>query len=401
MTTRDTPDPSPSPADVPASPPWSPRGRAAHVWRRLENPLADKVRAWALDHSVTTTLWVCRGADGLTLAYAGPRDGLTHLTAFLRQRAESLPGSAGPATTRVSRVERSRMLQECARLGADLVFVGGSPATVARLPRHRSFILPFRVHQVVSTADGTGWRDRVSASERRQHRRNALRHGYRLEVSRDDADFAYFYDRMHEPTMRERHGPSARSMDRDTAYHSLFRPGGLLFFVRDGTRRVAGALAAMDRDGRRLTGRLIGVLDGEDQHRRRGALAAVYHLQLQWAAATGVTAVDLSGSEPFLSKGTWQFKRKLGAAVVLPPDRYGGLRLWLHIARDTPAVRDFLHRNPVLAVDGPEAFEALYFHDESRAPVTSSLAAACPGLTGVRLVDLSGLWPAEDLPETT
>ncbi|MFE9220219.1 GNAT family N-acetyltransferase [Streptomyces lavendulae] len=401
MSTPNTAGPSPLLTAASASPLRNLRGRAAHAWRHMENPLVNKGRAWVMDHSATTTLWICRGADGLTLAYAGPRDGLTYLTAFLRHRAESLPGAAGPATTRVLRVDRPRMLQECARLGADLVFVGGSPSTVARLPRHRSFILPFRVHQVVSTADGTGWRERVSASERRQNRRNALRHGYRLEVSCDDADFAYFYDRMHVPTMRERHGPSARSMDRDTAYHSLFRPGGLLFFVRDGTRRVAGALAGMDRDGERLTGRLIGVLDGEDHHRRRGALAAVYHLQLQWAAATGVTSVDLSGSEPFLSKGTWQFKRKLGAAVVSPPDLYGALRLWLHVARDTPRVRDFLHDNPVLAVDGPEGFEALYFHDETREPVTSSLAAACPGLTGVRLVDLSGLWQAEDLPETT
>ncbi len=377
------------------------RARAGYAWRHLENPLVNTVRAWAEDRSANTTLWVCRTAGGLTLAYAGVGDGLTYLTAFLQDRALSLPGATGPATTHVLRVARPQVLTACERLGADLVLVGGSPATVARLPRERSFVLPFRVHQVVRTDDGQGWRGRVSASERRQHQRNVRRYGYRLEVSRSAADFAYFYDRMHAPTMRERHGGSARSMDRDTAYHSLFRPGGLLFFVHDGHQRVAGALAAVDRDRRRLTGRLIGVLDGEDQHRRQGALAAVYHLQLQWAAAKGIDCVDLSGSEPFLSKGTWQFKRKLGAAVVPPPDLHRERRLWLHVAHDTPQVRDFLHRNPLLAVHDPHTFEALYFHDEARPPLTDSLAATCPGLTGIRLVDLDGLCDADAPAETT
>lgn len=371
------------------------RARARYGWRHLESPAVNTARAWAEDRNATTTLWVCRTAGGLTLAYAGVRDGLTYLTAFLESRARALPGGAGPVRTRVVRVARTRLLAACARAGADLVLVGGSRATVARLPEHRSFVLPFRIHQVVATADGDGWRGRVSGSERRRHRRDLRSHGYRLEVSARPADFGYFYDRMHVPTMRERHGDHARSLDRESAFHSLYRSGGLLFFVHDGERRVAGALARTDGGGRRLTGRLIGVLDGEDRYRREGALSAVYHLQLDWAVRNGIERVDLSGSEPFLSKGTWQFKRKLGAAVQLPPDLHRHRRLWLHAVRDTPQVRDFLHGNPLLALRGPDTFEAVYFHDEARPALTASLAAECPGLAQVRLIDLRDLFRAD------
>jgi hypothetical protein len=209
----------------------------------------------------------------------------------------------------------------------------------------------------------------VSRKERQRFARERVRREWRLEATRDPADFSHFYSRMHLPTMARRHGDATRSVGPALA-RDVILANGMLFFVTERGRRCAGMLCRLDRDSDTLTLRLAGVLDGASEHYRSGIFMAMYLLIAEWAAAKGVERVDLSGCEPFLSKGILQFKRKLHPRIELPANHFAAKRLWIGVRRDSPAIRDLLTANPVVAIRPSGRFEALYFHDAQRPPRT-------------------------------
>ncbi|MEU2309386.1 hypothetical protein [Streptomyces misionensis] len=282
------------------------------------------------------------------------------------------------------RLEQGVGLPDC-----DLLAVGTTVDRALRLPRERSLVLPFRLHLVVPVvADSEEMRRRISRKERQRSDRQFRARGWTVETSTSVADFHHFYDAIHLPTMRRRHGRSARSMDEDMARECLLRRGVMLF-LREGDRRVAGMLCRYGPGASTLTVRLAGVLDGAEEHYANGALAALYPALIDWAGQHGLRRLDLSGCEPFVSKGIFQFKRKFHPLVELPRTHFRDKRLWLSVRRDTPAVRDFLVANPVIAEDpaAPGRWHALYFHDAER-PARRTLPWQCPNVTTARDIDL-------------
>lgn len=303
-------------------------------------------------------------ADGLTLAYAGLGAGLDHVLPFLEQQR-------GPTARREHRRTTWARLAAHGVPEADLLAVGCPPGRTFRPPaRQPTVVAPFRVGLVVhldhDRAGATAVPARLSRKTRQQYQREQRTLDRSLEVAATRADFTFFYDRMHRPTMDRRHGAATRSVPPRTAWHSLFRHG-VLFFLRERGERVAGMLCRLEPGA--LVLRLAGVLDGADSRYRSGTYVALYVSILEWAAREGLGRVDLSGAEPFLSKGIVQFKRKLHPHVAPPATHFAGKRLWLCVRRDTPAVRDFLVANPVLA-EGPGGLRATYFHDRDRPPRT-------------------------------
>ncbi|MEU8814716.1 GNAT family N-acetyltransferase [Actinoplanes sp. NPDC048796] len=344
--------------------------RARHRWHHSTHP------ALATGHHLIdlartpSPLVASAGGDGPTLAYGGLADGLVHVLPFLESRRTA------PA---------QRLGDEPA--GADLVALGCGEAQAFALPADRSLVLPMRVHLVVPLpADPGDVVRRVSRKDRQQHARGCDRFGWRLEEGTTVADFTEFYHRFHLPTMRVRHGERTRSAPVDEAYECLFRRGRLFFLTARG-RRVAGMLCVVDQRGRRVVSRLAGVQDGAAEHYRSGVYMALHVLILQWAARQGLATADLSGCEPFLSKGIFQFKRKLHPTVTVPATHFGRKRLWLRVERDGPAVRDFLVANPPMVIDRRQRMRAVYFHDRSRPP-RLDLRWQTPGLDDGVLVDL-------------
>ncbi|MER5300787.1 GNAT family N-acetyltransferase [Streptomyces lasiicapitis] len=298
---------------------------------------------------------------GVTLAYAGLGAGLDHVLPFLEQQR-------GPTARREH--QRTTWARLAARgvPEADLLAVGCPPGRAFRPPgRQPTVVAPFRVGLVVPLEHGgTAIASRLSRKARQQYQREQRSLDRTLEVAATQEDFTFFYDRMHRPTMDRRHGAATRSVPKKTAWHSLFRHG-VLFFLREKGERVAGMLCRLERDA--LVLRLAGVLDGAESRYRSGTYVALYVSILEWAEREGLARVDLSGAEPFLSKGIVQFKRKLHPHVAPPATHFAGKRLWLCVRRDTPAVRDFLVANPVLA-ETRGGLLATYFHDPYRPPRT-------------------------------
>ncbi|ASW55657.1 GNAT family N-acetyltransferase [Plantactinospora sp. KBS50] len=311
---------------------------------------------------------------GLTVLHAGIDEVFTNTAPLIGRLGEAAlgPAVAGPRHL----VPRARLGRET---DADLLAIGCHRSRVDRLAGAGSLVLPFRVHLVVAVdADLEAMRRRISKRERWEFNRNRRRHGWTVRVSRDPADYRHFYHRMHRPTMANRHGEHTRTERADTAYHGIFRQGFVFLVERAGTA-VAGALCRWDPATGTLTTRLLGVLDGAPEHYADGAFKAVYHLLLEWCCRHGARRLDFYGTEAFLAKGIFQWKRKFHPHVVLAPNHHAEKRLLLRATRDTPAVRDFLAANPVLEMVGDTGLRAVWFHDDTR-PVRSGISCDLPGV---------------------
>lgn len=361
------------------------RLRVAYHWRNSGSPFLVRLRmAW--DGRGRRLLPSVRSEQGgMSVSYTGLPEGLAYTLEFTELRREC----AGDRAKRVSATITGRDLRSgtTALPDADIVIVGTSAYQVPRLPATASLVAPMRVHFVVDIdVDAQQLRRRISERERWQFSRNVRRYGWVWHAVEDPAWFDFFYDRMYRPTMHKRHGQRERTESKGSSYECLFRTGRLFALCENG-ERIAGALCHWNRTSHVLTLRLLGVLDGSEEYLDRGVFKAVYHFLIAWAADNDIRQFDLQGTEPFLSKGTYQWKRRLGTRVILPPNHFGAKRLWLHVRRDTPAVRDFLVSNPILAEAPDRTLEAVYFHDAHR-PARLDYSAKSPGVDRTRLVDL-------------
>ncbi|MFC3991696.1 GNAT family N-acetyltransferase [Actinoplanes siamensis] len=321
---------------------------------------------------------------GMSISYSGLPEGLAYTLDFTEQRR-------GADEQRTAVRERSQLrgrdLSVVNRLpDADITIVGTSAARAHRLPRSASLVLPIRVHFVLDLDDDLETvLGRISKDERRSFRKNSRKFRWTGEMVRDIEWFDRFYDDYYRATMRNRHGARERVESKEAAYECMFRTGHLFVLSKDG-EPIAGQLCHWDATTNVLTLRLPGVRDGAEEHYATGAMKAMNFLLIEWAAANGVRQIDYQGTEPFLSKGTYQAKRLTGTRVVLPPNHFGGKRLWLQVRQDRPAVRDFLVANPFLTESGGQ-LDAVYFYDGER-PARLDYPSHSPGVREARQINL-------------
>ncbi|MFF2330057.1 MULTISPECIES: hypothetical protein [unclassified Streptomyces] len=361
------------------------RLHAGYQWRNSGNPLLTGLRTqWESRDGAEFPAVVSR-MRGMSVAYAGLPEGLRYTLEFTELQREKW---GGPAAERADGTVRGHQLADPAQLpDADIVIVGTSAAKARQLPSAASLVFPMRFHFVVDIdEDAESLHKRISKRERAQYLRNQRLAQWTWETEDDPGLFDFFYDRIYRPTMWQSHGDRERVEEKEASYECLFRTGRL-FFLSQGGERIGGALCHWNASAKVMTLRLFGVLDGDKKHYNSGALGAIFHFLIMWSADNGVRRLDFGGTEPFLSKGTFQWKRRFGTRIVLPPNHFGEKRLWLQVKRDSPAVRDFLVANPILAEADDGSMEAVYFHDQDR-PARVELSAKSPDGYRVRHVEL-------------
>jgi hypothetical protein len=361
---------------------WWPRTR--YQWANAPGLWATAHQRWASMPFRRYVHRICTAAHRpLSVAYQGFPEGLTYVLPYLLDRQQAV---AGPVTVSDRPLGTWRSLhRRAADADVDILVTGCSAGRAASLSQERTVVLPFRVRLLLEVQpDRDAMLARVSGDERRQFRKLHRKHEWEVEVGGEVGDLEFFYE--HRPTMASRYGDEARSADWATALWCLFR-NGVLLFVTEGGKRVAGALCRLDDGGATLGMRLLGVLDGDKTHYRSGAMKAVYYLTMDWAVRNGVTLLDFSGSDPFPGKGVFQFKRRFHPTVVLPADHYGGRRVLLDVVRDSAAVRDLLAATPMLVVDEGGQLAAEHFYDRDR-PMRSDIRWTCPGVRDNRAIDL-------------
>ncbi|WP_172384670.1 GNAT family N-acetyltransferase [Streptomyces sp. MNP-20] len=371
------------------------RARLAYWWNNTPSPAGRAARRAADGLPGGAPALVSHtSADGVTIAYAGLPVGRTNILQLLEQQRARL---GSPTTHRTAATVTRRDLAPGVRGDADLLVLGAEEHRLRRLPDLGTVTAPFRLHLVVDVPDThEQLQQLISKRERWQFRRDQRRRGWALEEDPSPRALAFFYERLHTPTMRHRHGERSRTERFEVVRHAVL-PRGTLFFLTEAGTRVAGALCHWSKDRRTLTTRLLGVLDGREEHYRSGAFKALYHHLLRWACEHGVPRVDFFGTEAFVSKGIFQWKRRLGARPELPANHFATKRVRIYPRRDTPAVRDFLVANPLLRI-GPRGgpLTPVYFTDDARPP-RLDLSARCPGLAAPETVHLDTFLAPVDL----
>lgn len=364
---------------------WAPAG-LRYQWTAGSGPWASARTAWAGAPGRNYAHTVITGAQRpFSLSYQGFPEGLTYVLPHVREQQAAL--CEGSDRRDEEPVRWSSIAREARAPRSDVLVVGCSRERALALPQDRALALPFRVHAWLELAAGEGDRFRgVSPNERRQFAKLRRTHQWTCEEGTGVDDLRFFYERMHLPTMTARHGAETRSTDWAVARRALFRHGVLLYVTEHG-KRVAGVLCRHEDGGTTLRMRLLGVLDGNETHYRSGAVKAVYYLTMEWAARHGVRQIDLSGADPFPGRGVFQFKRRLRPTVRHPQDHHRDRRVYLRIGRDTPAVRDFLVATPMYTVDAAGRIVATHFHDADRPP-RHDIRADCPGVHESRTLDL-------------
>lgn len=356
---------------------WNNSAAAPVTWgHRLTDP--DARRHWPAQ--------TVRFPDaGASLLYAGLPQGFLNVLPLVRQLTAR---ELGPAEDQEPDTVRRADLHRPGHRPADLVAVGCRDTIARRLPAAASLVLPFRLHLIVDVpADPDEMRARISKSERWRFSRDQRRTGWTTRISHDPADFTFFYHRMHVPTMDSRHGENKRTERPEVAFAGIFARGFLFLVEQDG-RPVAGVLCGHDRATGTVTTRLLGVLDGADEHYDSGAFRAVYHHLLRWCAENGVAHLDLYGTEAFIGKGIFRFKRLFRPRLALPPNHFAIKRLWWRATADTPAVRRALAAMPVVAMTADDQLEIVYFHDDDHPPRHDLRGGDLPGVTRTRDVHL-------------
>lgn len=259
-----------------------------------------------------------------------------------------------------------------------------------RIADDSDVVLPLRVHM---TVDVTGsWEQVCARMSRRETKRNTKwsqnpRHSSRL--SHDPDEYFWFYETMVAPSMANIYGSRSRMLTAEDGFQQVFQRGGLFLVEVDG-EPVAGSVSEIDYTTRRVAGRIIGVKRGDQHLRADGTQNAVYHAIIEWAWRNSFATVDFGNSEPFLSKGTFQYKMRFGSKVVLPPTQHSNYRTLLRWNAALPGVTEFLVNNPVVLIDDQKGqFGAGYFSTASRPPCRDISYLPTTGITFDRNIPLS------------
>jgi hypothetical protein len=251
-----------------------------------------------------------------------------------------------PVEQKVGRIPFWRH-DELANLSSgDIIVVETTRHLIRKLPRQNAIVLPQYVHHILDVrGDWQDVKSRFRKSTRRELRLTQ-KYDYQYEVSHDDQDFEMFYHNMYVPTMKNRHGSLASLISASEAYQ-YFRHG-LLFLVKRDGQGICGSICDIEQDTVRYM--IMGVINGDQQLMDEGAIGALNCLRIQWANQHGYKAVNFLGSGiPRLNGGMFQYKRKWGTAISVPPHLHR--QIWIRIQHNTPTVSQFLKENPFIVVD--------------------------------------------------
>jgi hypothetical protein len=289
----------------------------------------------------------------------GPLDvtyaGLEYAKPFLK----SLLFAEDPVEQRVGQIPFWRR-DELANLSSgDVIVVEAARHVIDKLPRQKAIVLPQYVHHILDVrGDWQDVRGRFHRSVRNYELRLMRKYDYQYAVSHDDRDFEEFYRQMYSPTMDDRHGELSSLLSFTEAYQ-YFRQGWLFRVTRDGTW-VSGAVCHPAQNTVWVD--IGGVRDADLQLIKEGAMAALYYVAIHWANQHEYDAVNFLGSGPYMGIGMFQYKRKWGGTISVPPHLHR--QIWIKVRRSTPAVSRFLKETPFVVVDGNGKLHGLIVVDD-------------------------------------
>lgn len=307
---------------------------------------AKEIARLLLEPYLTVYQWQGQNEGGsLTVNYAG----LGYTVPLLKH----LLFTQYPIEKEIDRVPLWQSAELVRSSAGDIIIVEASKYLIRKLPRQNAITLPFRLQ---FTLDIRGKWQEIEERFHRNVRRNARKSqgydSYEWEISQRQQDLEIFYHTMYLPTMHQRHGDLAVILPEEEAYE-LLRHGWLFLLKRNGVY-VCGSLGYAQQDT--VDFKEMGVLNGDLKLMNQGVVEAMNYLRIRWAYQEGYKWLSFGDNWPYLS-GIFRAKRKWGSIVSIPS--YEHKQLWVRIQRCTPAVSEFLQKNPCVISDEQEKLYGL------------------------------------------
>lgn len=285
--------------------------------------------------------------ETLRTIYMGERDTLKYFSRLIY-------GDEGPAVRALGKVFKWSVGGRSLSRGVepDLSIVMTNRLFGGPLVRNGFFILPEWIGQSMDLDRPPRdiWKG-LSPNSRefiRKTRARIEKNGFTHSISREEADFDFFYKDIYRPSAVERHKEVAEVLS-DGYLRAVFARGGILFVGSAGDR-IAGMLYMVDCDGV-FHSVSWGVHGGDERHLASGAGHALYYFAILAAWEQGCKAFNFGGSRPFLSDGILKYKSKWGASMRDNPwlPSFVGIRI---DHAGCPGVKGFVESNGFVTVDG-------------------------------------------------
>jgi len=228
----------------------------------------------------------------------------------------------------------------------DMVISEVSPVSLKHYQKSIGFVLPvwanLRINVDVALDEIFEKRKSVFSKIEKKIRKFNLTY----EVLTDRKSFSHFMEEFYLPYASKRFGDEAMIEDLYSIWDSSAEPS-LMAIKEDG---VIIAESFFIKTGETLNFIRMGLLDGNEEYLKHGAVGALHYFRIIEARKMGCKNINPGGTRPFLTDGLTQNKLGLGAEFVTEHSQYNEY-IWLGINESSPSTREFMHNNPFMYLD--------------------------------------------------
>ena len=161
-------------------------------------------------------------------------------------------------------------------------------------------------------------------------------------ITKNLADFNFFYYNMHLPYISKRHGDAAIKKSYKDMKKSF--ENGELLQIKLGQKVVAGVIIDYKYVEGMPSITILGVLRGDFNYVKKGAIIALYYYTIRYLKERNYEKFNLGLTRPFFSDGVLNYKLNWGAKIVCETP-YATL---LSLASNNKYLKNFLSRNPFI-----------------------------------------------------
>jgi hypothetical protein len=226
----------------------------------------------------------------------------------------------------------------------DLIIVNSRMRFCNLLKSSRNFVIPDWISCEIDLCCDIGSQSR-SKKTFKNNLRKIKRGDFSYSTTKDPGDFDFFYYNMHLPYISKRYGGSAFKKGYVDIKKS-FEDGELLQ-IKEGQNIVAGVIIDYKKMDDMPIIKILGVLRGEFDYVKRGALIALYYYTIRYLKEKGHKKFSLGLTRPFFSDGVLQYKLNWGAKIVCDTSN----AFLLSVVSKKKCLKSFLSSNPFIFKD--------------------------------------------------
>ena len=331
-------------------------------------------------------MWYIEGpekttGESLALIWCGSR----------KQQAYMISRIFGTAKTEQKRIGRRPImlldrLQESHK--CCLAIVAGPQQILSAVSRDEDFCVPWWIDAELDLdeAQESMGRPKSLKDDLRRVRKNRL--GF--TVTKDAANYKFFYDRFYLPTITASHGSAALLSAFEERWKEIESGRAEVMFVTMDERPIGGLILNYRNEIPAL--RDIGILDGNKEVLKTGVITAANYFAMTYLKEKGFERVCLGLSRCFLNDGVLSYKQKWKPTLMETSQE----SFMFRVSRLCKASRGFLRSSSYVAEqDGGFHFAFFAANDEDARANQSQLTrlSSIYGIDAYSSIDVSGQRP--------